>query len=111
MMKMNEKGLFAMAGVMVVALAFIYLTGGGTGFMMGPGMMGSWALGGGGLMGLGMVVFWIFLLAGLYLLVTNNRISNPIQYNRALAIAQERFARGEITQEEFERIKESLSRI
>lgn len=110
MMKMNEKGLFAMAGVMVVALAFIYLTGGGTGFMMGPGMMGPWALGGGGWMGLGMVVFWMFLIAGFYLLVTNNRSSNPSPGNRALAIAQERYARGEITQEEFEKINEILSR-
>ncbi len=110
MMKMSEKGLFAMAGVMVVALSFIYLTGGGMGFMMGPGMMGGWAPGGGGWMGLGRVVFWIFLIAGFYLLVTNNRSSNPTPGNRALAIAQERFARGEITQEEFEGIKEVLSR-
>jgi putative membrane protein len=110
MMKLNEKSLFAMAGVMVVALAFIYLTGGGMGFMMGPGMMGTWALGGGGWMGLGMVVFSMFLIAGFYLLVANNRSINPIPGNRAMAIAQERFARGEIAQEEFEKIKESLSR-
>ncbi len=98
-----------MAGVMVVALAFVYLTGSGTGFMMGPGMMGPWGLGGGGWMGLGMVVFWIFLIAGFYLLVTNNRSRNLFSENRALGIAQERYARGDITQEEFERIKESLS--
>ncbi len=110
MMKMHEKGLFAMAGVMAVALAFIYLTGGGMGFMMGPGMMGPWGLGGGGWMGLGMVVFWIFLIVGFYLLVTNNRSLNLFPGNRALAIAQERYARGEITQEEFEKIKETLSR-
>jgi len=110
MMKMNEKGLFAMAGVMVVALAVIYLTGGGTGFMMGSGMMGPWALGGGGWMGLGMVVFWMFLIAGFYLLVTNNRSRNLFPENRALGIAQERYARGEITQEEFEKINEILSR-
>ena len=110
MMKLNEKSLFAMAGVMVVALAFIYLTGGGMGFMMGPGMMGPWALGGGGWMGLGMVVFLMFLFAGFYLLVANNRSNSPIPGNRAMAIAQERFARGEIAQEEFEKIKESLSR-
>ncbi len=109
-MKMSEKSLFAMAGVMVVALAFIYLTGGGTGFMMGPGMMGTWALGGGGWMGLGMMVFWMFLITGFYLLVTNNRSINLLPGNRALSIAQERFARGEIAQEEFEKIKESLSR-
>ena len=110
MMKMNEKGLFAMAGVMVVALAFVYLTGSGTGFMMGPGMMGPWGLGGGGWMGLGMVVFWIFLIVGFYLLVSNNRLSRPILGDRALAIAEERFARGDITQEEFEKINEILSR-
>ena len=109
-MKMSEKSLFAMAGVMVVALAFIYLTGGGMGFMMGPGMMGPWTLGGGGWIGLGMVVFWMFLIAGFYILVTNNRSWNLFPGNRALAIAQERFARGEIAQEEFEKIKESLSR-
>jgi putative membrane protein len=109
MMKLNEKSLFAMAGVMVLALAFIYLTGGGMGFMMGPGMIGPWALGGGGWMGLGMVVFWMFLILGFYLLATNNRSRNLFPSNRALAIAQERYARGEITQEEFEKIKESLS--
>jgi putative membrane protein len=111
MMKMREKSLFAMAGVMIVALAFIYLTGGGMGFIMGPGMMGSWAFGGGGWMGLGMIVFWIFLIVGLYLLVANYRSSSPIPGNRALEIAQERYARGEITQEEFEKIKESLTRV
>ncbi len=110
MMKVTEKGLFAMAGVMVVALAFIYLTGGGTGFMMDPGMMGTWALGGGGWMGLGMMVFWMFLITGFYLLVTNNRSINLFPGNRALAIAQERYARGEITQEEFAKIRETLSR-
>jgi len=110
MMKMSEKSLLAMAGVMAVALAFIYLTGSGMGFMMGPGMMGAWSLGSGGWMGLGMVVFWMFLIAGFYLFVANNRPNNPIPSNRALAIAQERFARGEIAQEEFEKIKESLSR-
>ncbi len=109
-MKMSEKSLFAMAGVMVVALAFIYLTGGGMGFMMGPGMMGPCTLGGGGWIGLGMVVFWMFLIAGFYILVTNNRSWNLFPGNRALAITQERFARGEIAQEEFEKIKESLSR-
>jgi uncharacterized membrane protein len=110
MMKMNEKGLLAMAGVMVVALAFTYITGGGTGFMMGPGMMGGWAPGGGGWMGKGMIVFWIFLIAGFYLLATNNRSMNPFPGNRALVIAQKRYARGEITQEEFAKIKETLSR-
>ena len=109
MMRMNEKSLVAMAGVMVVALAFIYLTGGGMGSMMGPGMMGTWTLGGSGWMGLGNAVFWMFVIAGFYLLVANNRSSSPILGNKALGIAQERYAQGEITQEEFEKIKESLS--
>ena len=81
------------------------------GMMMRGGYygMGSWMMGGGfGLMGIGMILFGLLILAGIYLVFSGYR---PNWYSRsdgALAIARERYARGEITQEEYEKIRKSL---
>ncbi|MBT2570096.1 SHOCT domain-containing protein [Planococcus sp. ISL-110] len=78
--------------------------------MMGPG----WGMGGGFLV-------WIVLIAvvgfGIYYVVKNNiNNNNNNNFNRsqkdasadAMEIAKERFAKGEITTEEFEEIKKNL---
>jgi len=84
----------------VLVLAFASMVSGG---WMGFNMMGGWA-------GPWTWILWIALAAGLYLLVTRTTAPRRLGHNRALTIAAERYARGEITAEEFEKIKGSLSR-
>lgn len=76
------------------------------GFMgnYGYGMMGN----GGMFFGL---LFWILIIVGAYLLikwfVEQNKIRGG-EEKSALDIAKERYAKGEITKEEFEEIKKRL---
>lgn len=94
-------------------LAVVMLTGGGMGYsmdywMMRPWMGNGWGMGW-GLMGLGMVVFWIVIGLGVFFLMAGYRRPWREDGDRALAIARERYARGEITQEEFEKVRRALS--
>ena len=113
-MEMSERSTITIIVIVIAILAVSSLMFWGTGFgMMGPGMMGWW---GGGFwwMPLMMILFLALIAFGIYFLV---RSTMPVRRgavvreepDRALAIARERLARGEITQEEFERIKKSLS--
>ncbi|MFH7325785.1 SHOCT domain-containing protein [Desulfurivibrio sp. C05AmB] len=72
---------------------------------MGPGMMG----GMGWLGAILMIVFWVLVLVGLFLLIKwlllqTRSASTP----SALEILQERYARGEIDKKEFEEKKRDL---
>jgi putative membrane protein len=71
---------------------------------MGFGMMGS----GFGWMGFGMILFGLLVLAGFWFIFSGYRPHGFNLNDGALAIARERFARGEITKEEFERIRKDL---
>jgi len=92
--------LALIAFLLFIALAFI------SAFSPMPfyGMMGPW------MMGFGWA--WMFLIpillvligVGLYFLITGSETRR----DRALEIARERYARGEITKEEFERITRDL---
>lgn len=93
-----------MVAIIIAALAVISVTGGGMGYMMGP-----WMMGGGGWMGLGTILFWILIGGGIYLLLVGYGRPKRGENDRALAIARERYARGEITLKEYEEIKKSLS--
>lgn len=64
---------------------------------------GSWAL-----MIIGMLVFWAILVVGLVALLRHNRVGHtaiptPIASDAAISILKERFARGEVTEEEYTR--------
>jgi len=76
--------------------------------MMGPWMMGPWM--GWGWMGLGMILFWVLIGVGIYLLLGGYVRPRRGEDDRALVIARERYARGEITLEELEEMKRNLSR-
>jgi len=89
---MREKDLLALVAIAVALLAIVSLTGGGMGYMMGP-----WMMGGGGWMGLGMILFWIPIGVGIYLLLAGYLQPRRGEDDRALATARERYARGEIT--------------
>lgn len=76
------------------------------GFMgnYGYGMMGS----GGMFLGL---IFWIIIIVGVYLLIKYLIEQNKVRSSEeksAMDIAKERYAKGEITEEEFEEIKKRL---
>jgi len=52
----------------------------------------------GGLVG---IAFWILLIALIVLVVRGTRISEPASGEAAIRLLEERYARGEITQEDF----------
>ncbi len=63
------------------------------------------------LMGIAMLVFWGGIIALVIWLIVRLTRSGPTpsQRGNALDIARERYARGEITKEEFDQIKKDLS--
>lgn len=63
-----------------------------------------------GWMGGGMWFIWIALAAGFYFLYYGTPLFRGDGYSRALRIAEERYARGEITAEELDEIRENLER-
>ncbi|MCQ6274550.1 SHOCT domain-containing protein [Bacillus sp. V3B] len=82
--------------------------------MMGPGYghYGGFGMGGGSFM---MIV--VILIIGIFVYMVlnkqntgngNNKISQPTPNSEAIEIVKSRFARGEITVEEFEQIKKKL---
>ena len=73
-------------------------------------MMGPWPMWGWGWMGLGATLFIILIAIGIYLLLTGYVRPRRVEENRALAIARERYAKGEITKEEYDEIYRNLSR-
>lgn len=105
--------------LLAVVFVFLLLALWGSG-RMGPGMMGGygWGTGGSGLMdwwGIGMMVFWVALLVGLGALVVrllqggSAAASGPTgSVSRAEDILKERYARGELTREQYEQMRQDL---
>jgi len=89
-------------GILALLVAAIGLIGG---YFMGMGGWGGMMCGWGG-MGVGMGIFWLLVLAGIYLLLTQK--PQAAQEDRSLAVLRERYARGEITLEEFEEMRRNL---
>ncbi|MHB1131555.1 MAG: SHOCT domain-containing protein [Chloroflexota bacterium] len=111
---MQGRDVAVVAGAVLLVVLFFTLLGGG---MMGPGMMG-WPLGGSGFGmwgGLVMLAFWALLIGGMTLLgVWLLRQWSPAGQSpeprggRALEILKERYARGEITRDEYEQMRRDL---
>jgi putative membrane protein len=82
------------------------------GWGIGPGMMGGWGMGWFGM--IIMIVFWILVITGLILLIkwlvqtTKGEKADVRGNSTAIDILKERYARGEINKEEFEKIKRDL---
>ncbi len=115
---MRDGGLWVTA--IAVVLGVFLLTGmlgagmmGGWWPMMGGGMMGGWWGPGFGWWGLVMMVFWVLFIIGIVLLVAwivRQLAAGPsvTGRTRALEILQERYARGEITREQYEQMRRDL---
>ncbi len=84
----------------------------GPGYGMGQGMMGGWGMGWFGM--IFMLIFWVLVIVGLVLLVkwliqtTKGDKDVVHSSSRALEILNERYAKGEIEKEEFEKVKRDL---
>ncbi len=72
--------------------------------MMGPGMMGGWY--GGGFRGIGLLTL-VLLIVGV-VLIARGLVGRAPQADEALAILKQRLARGEITKDQFEELKQAL---
>ena len=84
------------------------MRGGYDGYGMGPGMMGGYGYGYGGMfMGL---LFLILLGIAIYFIVQSMRSKNEIgpPYESPLDILKKRYAKGEITKDDFDRMKNEL---
>lgn len=92
------------AGLLVPAVALAH--------MMGYGYT-DWGAGSWG-MGIGMILFWIivvFLILGLVRWIAwrgHGYSHHDMMGNRSLDILKERYAKGEITKEQFEQMKKDL---
>lgn len=88
----------------------VYGGGYGYGWSMGPWMMGGFGF---PMMGIGMLVFWVLIIGGSVWLVqslargTGNSASAP-QGESLFEILKSRYAKGEITKEQFEQMKHDL---
>ncbi len=56
-----------------------------------------------------MVIFWAVVVYGLWLLINKYAKNNDTKSNDALSIAKTRYAKGEISKEEFSALKKDLS--
>ncbi len=115
-MRIQGREIAIIVAAIVVVIVLLALVGGG---VMGPGMMGWWGYGGYGfawwgvVMALMMLVFWALIIGGIVLLVSwLARQGQPAgagpRGERPLDILRERYARGEITREQYEEMRRDL---
>jgi len=115
-MNKNIKTALIIGGVIVAILIIVPLIfglfGGWQGYgygMMGPGMMGGF--GGFWFMPIIMIVFWGLVIWGIVALVRGVSAGSTgpsAQTDSALEILKRRYARGEITKQEYEERKKDL---
>ena len=100
---MNNNQKLVTSVLIIGALSLLSFGGMGMGsHMYGTGMMFGW-----GGMGLRMGFFWVLILVGVFVLFTG-RYSFNGGVDRPKEIARERFARGEISENEFEELMKRL---
>lgn len=116
-MNNNIKTALIIGGIIIAILVVLPLVLGaisgwpGYGYgMMGPGMMGFGMMG--GFMPIVMILFWGLIIWGIVALVRGVALPGGTESSRqadsALEILKRRYARGEISKEEFEEKKKDL---
>ena len=112
---MRGRDLWIVIGAVVLIVLLFGLLGGG--MMMGWGMMGPGGMGGFWFNPVGwivMLLFWALIVGGIALLVIwlfreiAPGAPAPAAPSRALDILKERYARGEITREQYEEMKREI---
>lgn len=120
----SESIIAIVAGIVLVVLLFSLFGGGMLGWgMMGPGHMWGWNGDGFGfgwgiagvlmvlIMGLLPILFLVLVVLGIVWLVRNasdGETERTRSRDQALSILRERYARGEITREEFDQMRQDL---
>lgn len=109
----STRSLGLLVVVAILLLIGLPLLGGALmmGGMMGPGMMGSWWAGGSPWWALVPLLFWLIVLVGIGLLVVwaVQQLAPGERYiQRPLDILKERYARGELTHEQYEQMRRDL---
>ena len=101
--------------LLIVPMVGMWMWGPMTGRgMMGGGMMGGWGYPygmGWGLMLAGMLiplVFIVLVVVGAYLWLTSRK--EPVESEKAMTILDERYAKGEITKEQYLEMKAHLTK-
>ncbi len=109
---MRSRDIAVVVGAILLAILLFALVGGGR--MMGPGMMGwgGYGLGGRGIL---MLLFWALVIGGVVLLIlwlVQRGGPAPMGSGpgaaRPLDILKERYAKGEITREQYEQMRQDL---
>ncbi|MCL4369810.1 MAG: hypothetical protein M1380_02730 [Chloroflexi bacterium] len=118
---MRVRDVALVIGLVVVVVLLFGLLGGGMmgygwggpwGGWMGPGMMGGFGFG----WGIPMLLFWALVIGGVALLAFRILVTSPAATtpggpgagNRALDILCERYARAEISKEQFDQMRRDL---
>lgn len=109
---MRGRDIAIIIGAVVLIVLVLALLGAG---MMGPGMMNWWGFGASPLMWLLMLLFWALIIGGIaLLLVWLFRQGQPAGAGpgaggaQPLDILRERYARGEITREQYQQMRRDL---
>ena len=112
-MNKDLKNALVIGGILVALLIIVSTVWGGISGWQGTGWGMMSGFGWGGLMGIGMLVFWGLVIWGVVLLVRGLASAggggeSSRQDGSALEILKQRYARGEIGKEEFEEKKKDL---
>ncbi len=103
----------ALTTLLFSASLYVYAQGPGGPGMTGPGMM-NWGYGMGWFGWIFMIIFSIVVIAGVVILVRwmaffGEKRRRPESQETAIDILKKRYAKGEITKEEYEKIKKDIS--
>jgi putative membrane protein len=107
-------GIFTISGLNSILLSPAFAQSGGyRNWHMGRWMTGDWGMGWFGM--IGMLLFWVFVIAGIVFLIRwlvqsagTRSNSGGSADSQAIEILKERYAKGEITRDEFESMRSDL---